>query len=133
MTDQTTTVETEEPPGLRLTVTFEFDGRDSVERAQEFVTRWMAKQLRTDPAELRPVKVQAMNFRVGQMHSFRVPSAAKELTRRRKDLGLTQAQLGELASVHQVTVSAFERGVIPKSSPSYAAIVAALEKAEAQA
>lgn len=132
MTHQTTAVETEEPPGLRLTVTFEFDGTDSVEKAQAFVTRWMADKFGTTPDELRPVQVRALNYRIGRMHSFRVPDPARELERRRKALGLTQAQLAGRASVSQDRVSAFERGVLPATAPSYGPIVAALEAAEAQ-
>jgi len=133
MTEQTPAVETEEPPGLRLTITFEFDGTDSVEKAQRFVEKWMADKLGTTPDVLRPVSIRALNYRIGRMHSFRVPDPARELTRRRKALGLTQGQLAERAGVSQDRVSAFERGVMPASAPSYAAIVAALEKAEAQA
>ncbi|GAA3078137.1 helix-turn-helix domain-containing protein [Streptosporangium carneum] len=118
-----------EPEGLRLTVTWEFTGRASVERVLGFVERWTAEQVGVDIPELRPVQVQAVDVQLDAA-SIRRTRAGTALRRRRKALGLTQEELGELAGLSNSAVSNCETGRVTIDSPSYRQLRQALDTAE---
>ena len=54
--------------------------------------------------------------------------AGGEIAQVRKDLGMTQAQLGQLMGVHPLTVSKWERGIL-KPSPHQQALLTSFRKA----
>lgn len=121
------------PQPFRLTLTFEINGADSVEKAQVFVEGWLAGQTGIDARELRPIKVQA-TAADGARRAFKVPGPASrsEIARRRRALGLTQRALAARAGLDQSHVSVCERGLISPQARSYQTILAALQEAEAR-
>ncbi|MBB2914908.1 DNA-binding XRE family transcriptional regulator [Streptosporangium becharense] len=118
-----------EPEGLRLTVTWEFTGRPSVEKVLGFVERWTAGQVGVDIPELRPIQVRAVDVQLNA-EAIHQPKKGAALRRRRQALGLTQEKLGELAGLSGTAVSNCETGRLSVLSSSWGQLLRALDAAE---
>ncbi|GII88224.1 hypothetical protein Ssi03_62140 [Sphaerisporangium siamense] len=110
--------------GMRLTITFEFIGRISIEAGTRFARRWLLDQTGTEDGGVRLLTVR------GEHADAAPPPPGVLIRRRRNRLGLTQAALGDLAGVTRPAVTQVENG-LRRSGPAYSALLAALEKAEA--
>lgn len=115
-----------------LAVIWRFTGPGSTEKVLAFMERWLAGEVGVDVHQMHPTLIRSVDVNTDAYAHAASKRKGPTLRSRREALGLTQAEVAELADLNTATVSRCENGQLTHLSRSWSQLADALDKAEAR-